>query len=97
MDHAWKLKFISFVHLPSINKIFCNSLRLSDSVQCRRGQYFLAWVLYFSFGTHKDVKIKQLCSSSMYKQNLYIWSCLGDYINFQFLGPGALYLRFKMC
>ena len=27
------------------------SLCLSDSVQCRSGYYFLAWVLYFSFGT----------------------------------------------
>ena len=26
-------------------------LRLIDSVQCRRGYYFGAWVLYFSFGT----------------------------------------------
>ena len=26
-------------------------LRLTDSVQCRRGYYFRAWVLYFSFGS----------------------------------------------
>ena len=26
-------------------------LHLSDSVQCGRGYYFRAWVLYFSFGT----------------------------------------------
>ena len=40
-----------------------------DSVQCRRGYYFRAWVLYFSFGTYYDVNIKQFCSSSMYKHN----------------------------
>ena len=27
------------------------SLRLSDSVQCRRGLYFQAWVLYLRFST----------------------------------------------
>ena len=46
------------------------SLCLSDSVQCRRGYYFRAYVLFFSFETYKDVNIKQLCSSSMYKHNL---------------------------
>ena len=30
-DHARKLKFSSYVHLPSINKIL---LRLTDSVRC---------------------------------------------------------------
>ena len=56
------------------------SLRLSDSVRCRRGCYFLARVLYFSFGTYQDVNIKQLCSSSMYKHHLKIWSRLGDLV-----------------
>ena len=46
------------------------SLRLSDSVRCRSGYYFRAWVLYFSFGTHQDVNFKHLCSSRVYKQNL---------------------------
>ena len=46
------------------------SLRFSDSVQCRRGYYFRAWVLYFNSGTYYDVNIKQLCSSSMYKHNV---------------------------
>ena len=32
------------------------SLRFSDYVHCRRGYYFRAWVLYFSFATCKDVK-----------------------------------------
>ena len=29
-------------------------------------------MLYFSFGIKKDVNIKQLCSCSIYKHNLYI-------------------------
>ena len=37
-------------------------------------------MIYFSFGTYKDVNIKQFCSSSMYKQNLSIWSRLGDLV-----------------
>ena len=45
------------------------SLRLSDSGRCRRGYYFLAWVLYFSFGTYYDVNIKHLCSSRVHKHN----------------------------
>ena len=45
------------------------SLRLSYSVQCRRGCYFQAWALYFSFGTYCDVNIKHLCSPSMYEHN----------------------------
>ena len=36
-------------------------------------------MLYFSFGIYKDVNIKQLCSCSMYKHNLYVWSCMGDF------------------
>ena len=32
MDHARKLKFSVFVYLPSLNKMFQNGLRLSDSV-----------------------------------------------------------------
>ena len=35
-DHAGKLKFSSYVHLPSINKNVSISLRLSDSMRCRR-------------------------------------------------------------
>ena len=47
-----KLKFRYYVNLPFINKMFSISLRLSDSVQCRKGLYFLAEVLYLcSFGT----------------------------------------------
>ena len=48
LDHARKLKFCSYIHLPSINKMF--QYRYA-SVRCRRGYYFCAWVLYFSFGT----------------------------------------------
>ena len=55
--------------MPSIKNVPI-SLRLSDSVQCRRGYYFRALVLYFSLGNYQDVIIKQICSSSMYKQNL---------------------------
>ena len=58
MDHARNLKFNSFVQLSSINEM------------CRRGFYFRARVPYLSFGTCKNVNIKQLCSSSMYKRNL---------------------------
>ena len=75
MDHAKMLKCSSYVHLPSIKNVSI-SLRfviLSHSVQCRRGNYFRAWLLYFSFGTCYDANIKQLCSSSMYKPNLKIW------------------------
>ena len=49
MDHARKLKFNGYVHLPSINKMFQYHVLLIDSVRCRRGYYFRAWVLYFSF------------------------------------------------
>ena len=42
-------------------------LRLSDSVS--KGEVFLATVLYFSFGTYKNVNIKHLCSSRVYKHN----------------------------
>ena len=70
MDHARKLKFSSYVLLPSIKQNVLISLRLSDSGKCRRGYYFRAWVLYFSFRTSQDVNIKQLCSSCMYKRNL---------------------------
>ena len=48
MNQTRRLKFSSYVHLPSI------LIHLSDSVQCRRGYYFLAWGLYFSLGTHYD-------------------------------------------
>ena len=46
MDYGIKLKFSSYVHLPSINKMFQISLCLIDSLQRRRGYYFRAWVLY---------------------------------------------------
>ena len=49
-DHARKLKFSSYVDLPSINKMSI-SLSLTDSVRCRRGYYF-ARVLYLSFGAY---------------------------------------------
>ena len=61
MDHARKLKFSSYVHLPSINKNVSISLCLSDSVQCRRRYFFRAFGIYFSFGNCYDVNIKQLC------------------------------------
>ena len=50
MDHARKLKLSSYVHLPSINKMFRYQLRLSDFVLLKRGYYFRAWALYLSFG-----------------------------------------------
>ena len=47
------------------------------------------------------IYVKQLCSSSMYKHNLYIWSRLGDLVrcilNFLILGSGAIYVRFETC
>ena len=49
-------------------------------MRCRRGYYFLPWVLNFSIGTHWDVNIKDLCSSRVYKHNLQIWSRLGDLV-----------------
>ena len=52
------------------NSTIDTSSILSDSGKCRRGYYFRAWVLYFSFGTSQDVNIKQLCSSCMYERNL---------------------------
>ena len=36
IDHARKLKFSSYIHLPSTKNVSI-SLHLSDSVQCRRG------------------------------------------------------------
>ena len=51
MDPARKLKFSSYVHMPSIKQNVLISLRLSDSVRCRRGYYFRAWALYLGFGT----------------------------------------------
>ena len=52
------------------------SLGRSYSVQCRRGLYFQASVLYLSFGTCKGVNIKQLlvCSSSMYMSSSTIFT-----------------------
>ena len=50
-DHARKLKFSCYIHLPSIKNVSI-SLCLSDSVRCKRGYYFQARVLYFSSGTH---------------------------------------------
>ena len=76
MDHARKLKFNSYVHLPSINNMF----QYRYSVQCRRSYYFRAWVLYFRFGTCYNVNIKQLCSSRILDSNLQIWSRLGDFV-----------------
>ena len=38
-DHARKLKFSSYFHLPSINKKVSISLHLSDSVRYRRGYF----------------------------------------------------------
>ena len=38
MDHARNLKFSTYVHLTSIKVPI--SLRLKDSLQCRRGYYF---------------------------------------------------------
>ena len=55
MDHARKLKFSYYVHLPSINKKVSILLHLIDSVKCRRGYYIQAWVQYFSCGTIYDV------------------------------------------
>ena len=48
IDHARKLKFSSYIHLPTIKKMFLYRY----AVQCIRGYYFLAWVLYFSFETY---------------------------------------------
>ena len=69
-DHDRKRKFSSYVHLPPINKMFQYRYTGFYSVQCRTGYYFPAWVLYFSFGTCWEANVKQLCSSSMYKNNL---------------------------
>ena len=55
MDHARKLKFSSYVHLLSIKNVSI-SLRLSDSLQCRRllflrmGAIFQLWSLYNQSG-----------------------------------------------
>ena len=46
MDQARKLKFSSSSAIYKKN--ISISLRLNDSVQCRRGYYFQAWALYFS-------------------------------------------------
>ena len=50
LGHARKLKFSSYVHLPSMNQLNITiSSLLSDSVQCRRDLHFLAWALHLSF------------------------------------------------
>ena len=74
MDHARKLNFSKLCSSATYKQNDSISLRLSDSVQCKRGHYFRAWVLYFSFG------IRQLYSYRMYKHNLLIWSWLGDLV-----------------
>ena len=51
MDHARKLTFSSYTGIYKQNVSL--SLRLSDSVHCRRVLYLLPWELYLSFGTGK--------------------------------------------
>ena len=68
-DHARKLVFSSYVHLPSINKI--SQYPYARVILCNVGEVYIlgAWVLYLSFGTCWDVNIKQLFSY-MCKHNL---------------------------
>ena len=72
MDHASKVKIQQLCSSANYKQNVSLSLRLIESLQCRIGYYFRAWVLYYSFGTCKDAytSIMQLCSSSVYKRNL---------------------------
>ena len=71
MDYSIKVKFSIYVHLPSMNKMFrygYTCVILSNV----GGYYFRAWVLYFSYGTCKNINIKQLyvllaCINTIYK------------------------------
>ena len=59
MDHARKIKFSSYVHLPSTNKMF-NIVQFSDSVQC------VAEVIIFKHGRYisalEHTRISILCT-----------------------------------
>ena len=50
------------------------------SARDHAGKLKFSRVLYFSFGTYKDVNIKQLCSSRMYEHKLLILSRLNDFM-----------------
>ena len=57
------------------------SLRLNDSVKYRRGYYFRAWVLYFSFGNARMLILSicgiLACNNAIY---IYLWSRLGELV-----------------
>ena len=59
LDHARKLKFSNYVHLPSTTK--CPNIVASDSVQCRKGLYFRAGVIYLSIEHNR-----RLCLASLF-------------------------------
>ena len=66
MDHAIKLKFSSYVHLPSTNKMFHYCFAL-EVIMCSVGE-----VSIFEDGSYISglEHIRQLFSSSMYKHLL---------------------------
>ena len=76
LGHARKLKFSSYVHLPSINKI--TLLRLNDSVQCRRGYYFQAWALEHSRNIKLGIYYILSCSSDIQINKLQTMLCSSD-------------------
>ena len=74
MDHAGKLKFSSSSAIYTQNVSV--SLCLIDSLQCRRGSYFRAWVLYFNFGICLSNYVLLACINAIYKYG----SRLGDLV-----------------
>ena len=65
-DHAMKSKFSTAIYKQNV----LISLRFGDPVQCRRGLYIRAWVLYLCFGTGEKVVIKHVGSSDISVQHL---------------------------
>ena len=51
-------------------------------MRCRRGLIFEhgCYMSALEHNFNKDVNIRHLCSSRVYKHNLYIWSRLGDLV-----------------
>ena len=66
MDHHRKLKFSSYVHLPSINKIF--PFRYASVILCSVRE-----VIIFEHGCYISA-----LEHGMYKHNLFIYSPLDD-------------------
>ena len=80
MDQDRMLKFSSYVHLQTMNKIF--QYHYARLILCSEGKDIIFEHEYYisAFKRCYDGNIKQLCSPSMYKPNLEIFSRLGDLV-----------------